>query len=292
MRLDGVRASADSVSDFFATNVASGDGLDASEANVSGALTVSFQPSRDWSVALGLGSVVRTADATERYSDRIPASKAQTSAEFVGDPSLKPERSSQADLWVDGSVGGASVSVNAFARRIDDYITLEATDLPKRLPLSPPTVYRYINGEAVFWGSEVTAAVPLSDPLTLGLQAGWLWGQDRTVDEPALGVSPLHGEASLRWQPRGSASYLQAITHVAADQNRVAATRGEQRTAGYGTLDLHAGIALEGGALLRVGVDNVTDRWYVNALNARNPFTGAPIAEPGRVFFARVGWTF
>ena len=156
----------------------------------------------------------------------------------------------------------------------------------------PPTVYRYINGQAVFWGSEATATVALSDPFTLGLQAGYLWGVDRTVDEPALGVAPLHGEASLRWQPRGSAVYLEGIVHAAGDQNRVATTRGEQPTAGYGTFDLHTGVALDGGVMLRVGVDNVADRWYVNALNARNPFTGGPIAEPGRVLFARLSWAF
>jgi iron complex outermembrane receptor protein len=291
-RLDAVRASADSVSDFFAANAASGSALDASETNLSGAMTASWQPSRSWSLALGLGSVVRTADATERYSDRIPASKAQTSAEFVGDPSLAPERSTQADLWLDGRWSTVSLSVNVFGRKIGDYITLQATDLPKRLPLSPPTVYRYINGEALFWGSEATMTWALSEPWTLAAQVGYLWGSDRTLDEPALGVPPLHGQASLRWQPRESTNWVEGIAHAASDQNRVAAARGEEPTPGYGTFDLHAGIGLGAGALLRVGVDNVFDRWYVNALNARNPFTGSPIAEPGRVFFTRMSWAF
>ncbi len=292
VRLDGVSAGADSVSAFFAENVASGDALDATEANLSGAVTMSFQPASAWSVALGLGSVVRTADATERYSDRIPASKAQTSAEFVGDPSLAPERSTQADLWMDGRFSRLSLSVNAFARRIDDYITLRATGLPKRLPLSPPIVYQYINGKAFFWGSEASAVWAVSDPVTVSLQGGYLWGSDRTLDEPALGVPPLHGQASVRWRPGGGASWLEGIAHASSDQNRVATARGEKPTGGYGTFDVHAGLIVGEGVLLRFGVDNVADRWYVNALNARNPFTGAPIAEPGRVFSARVSWAF
>ncbi|MEJ2204666.1 MAG: TonB-dependent receptor [Gemmatimonadota bacterium] len=291
-RLDAVRARADSVSDFFTENVASGSGLDADEANLSGALTVSWQAARAWFVALGVGSVVRTADATERYSDRIPASKAQTSAEFVGDPSLAPERSTQADVWVDGRFSRASVSFNLFGRRIDDFITLEPTNLPKRLPLSPPTVYRYINGEARFWGVEGTLTVALSDEWTLMTRASHLRGSDRTLDEPALGIPPLHGTASLRWQPSGGRAYVETIAHASDRQDRVATTRGEEPTAGYGTFDVHAGLGLVEGAMLRVGVDNLADRWYVNALNARNPFTGAPIAEPGRVVFARVSWAF
>ena len=43
---------------------------------------------------------------------------------------------------------------------------------------------------------------------------------------------------------------------------------------------------------LLVGVSNLTDEAYVNHLNAKNPFTGTPIPEPGRVFFANLSLTF
>ena len=75
--------------------------------------------------------------ALERYADRFPASKAQTSAEFQGNPLLSPERSTQGDLWLEGSYPRVNVSLNAFARRMDDYITLTTTDLTPLLPLSP-----------------------------------------------------------------------------------------------------------------------------------------------------------
>ncbi len=292
LRLDGVRTSADSVSEFFASTLSGGTDLDSRETNVSGALTVSFQPAAGWSMALGLGSVVRTADATERYSDRIPASKAQTSAEFVGSPGLNPERSTQADLWLDGRLSSVSLSFNLFARRVEDYITLEATDLPKRLPLSPNTVYRYINGSADFWGTEVSATAALSPTFTFTGKGGYLWGRDRTLDEPVLGIPPLHADFNLRWERPDQRFNVEAIAHTAADQERVATARGEQRTGGYATFDLHAGAELLPDTRVRFGVDNVGDRWYVNALNARNPFTGAPIAEPGRVVFIRLEYAF
>jgi len=38
---------------------------------------------------------------------------------------------------------------------------------------------------------------------------------------------------------------------------------------------------------LRAGVDNLTDESVINHLNATNPFTGARILEPGRVFSVR-----
>jgi outer membrane receptor protein involved in Fe transport len=39
-------------------------------------------------------------------------------------------------------------------------------------------------------------------------------------------------------------------------------------------------------------VTNLTDVTYVNHLNAVNPYTGVPLAEPGREFFADLTVTF
>ena len=36
------------------------------------------------------------------------------------------------------------------------------------------------------------------------------------------------------------------------------------------------------------GVKNITDEQYVNHLNAKNPFTGMAIPEPGRIFFGDI----
>ena len=289
-RLDRVWADADTASEFFRENVP-GD-PSARETNWSGAVTAGFRPNQQWSVSAGLGSAVRTADASERYGDRIPASKAQTSAEFVGTPGLDPERSTQADLWLQATYPRFTLSVNGFARRIHDYITIEPTDLPKRLPLSPPTVFRYINGEAVFWGAEATAAYALVPPLTLALGASYLWGEDETLDEPVLGISPPRGTARLRYQPLEQSFFVEGTLHTVAEQDRVAISRGEIPTGGYTTLNVQGGIGLPRGAMLRIGVTNLTDEQYVNHLNAKNPFTGIQIPEPGRVFFARLSYAF
>jgi iron complex outermembrane receptor protein len=46
------------------------------------------------------------------------------------------------------------------------------------------------------------------------------------------------------------------------------------------------GISVEG------GVTNLTDADYVNHLNAKNPYSGTPIPETGRIFFAGVNYAF
>ena len=285
VRLDWVWADADSVSEFFRENV-TGE-LEARETNLSGALTAAVPLGTHWRLSVGLGSVVRTADANERYSDRNPARKMQIGAEFMGDPSLEPERSTQVDLWLEANYPRLALSFNVFGRRIDDHITIEPTDLPRRSAMSAPTVYRYVNGEATYWGTEAMATVRLPHALTLSAAAAYLYGRDDTLDEPAFGVPPLRGDVRLRWEPGYRGLFLEGAWRGVARQDRAATSRGEVPTPGYTTLDVHGGIELGRRMRLRAGVDNLTDESVINHLNATNPFTGARILEPGRVFSVR-----
>jgi iron complex outermembrane receptor protein len=290
-RLDIVRATADEsiVSDFFVANTEGP--LDADETNFSAALTASVPAGRNWMVSGGLGSAVRTADALERYSDRFPASKAQMAAEFMGDPQISPERSTQADIWIDGRYDRASFSFAAYYRDVSDYITIEATDLPKKLPLSPDTVFRYVNGEAKFWGLEYRTAFNPVEDVTVFVRGDYTWGEDKTHDEPAIGLSPVRAWIGANYAFGGGYD-VEAVVNLAGAQDRVAAKRGETPTEGYTTLDLRVGARLLSGLNLRGGVLNATNEFYVNHLNAKNPFTGAQVPEPGRVFFIKASYTF
>jgi iron complex outermembrane receptor protein len=289
-RLDVVQADAGAVSNFFRTNVSSD--LSSTETNVSAALTLSVTPATHWSLAFGVGSTARTADATERYADRLPTTKAQISAEFVGNPSLDSERNTQADVWLDAEYSRWSLSLNAFARRIDDYITLRATSLSPRMGDGPSTVYEYANGSASFYGGEASTAYRLADALTARLRASYLWGRDHTVEEPAFGVAPLQGTGVLRYEPADGRYFVEGVVLLVDDQDRVATTRGETRTDGYATFDVKGRMAFSRSVALRLGVTNLTDVTYVNHLNAVNPYTGVPLAEPGREFFADLTVTF
>jgi len=290
VRLDRVDADADSVSEFFRTNVS--PVVRGTETNLSGALSMGVPLSANWTVAAGVGSVVRTADANERYSDRNAARKMQIGAEFVGDPALSPERSTQLDLGVEAGYPGLSVTANLFARRIDDHITIEPTTLPRQSAMSAPVVYRYVNGEATYWGWEATAVARLPIDLTLSAATSFLRGRDVTVDEPAFGVPPLRGDLRLRWEPARRRAFLEGGWRGVVDQDRVGAARGEVSTPGHHLLDLQGGFDLSRRVRLRAGVNNLTDIAYVNHLNANNPFTGGRVPEPGRVGTLRAEYRY
>jgi len=289
-RLDVVDADAGVTSPFFQEHA--GTDLHAQETHLSGALNLEANLSEHWLFAVGLGSAVRTADASERYSDRIPSSKAQMSAEFMGNPLLDPERGNQLDLWFEAVYPKMEININAFARRIDNYITIEATDLPRRLPLSPPTVFRYINGEAEFRGAESSIRYRFNSAWQLDLGTSYLWGREVNLHEPAFGITPLNGELRLHYRDNSQSVHLEMALQATSDQDRVATSRGETPTDGYVTADLIGHARLGHSLSLRLGALNLADERVVNHLNAKNPFTGQQVAEPGRVYLCELRFNF
>ncbi len=270
--------------------------MDRQDTRLSGALTAAVPLADRWTLSLGVGSAARAPTALERYSHQFPANKSQTSAEFLGTPTLAPERSTQADLWLEGTGERWSLSVNGFARHLDDYITFEPTDVQKILPLTPDrvidgdtvSVFQYTNGTANFVGGEVRAAVSPVEPLTLRASGSVLWGRDETLDEPAFGVAPPSATLGARWSPsvglrHVSEVYVDGALALTAEQDRVAAFRSESPTDGYTTVDLRVGAQILRRVNLKAGVQNLFDVTYANHLNAKNPFSGARIPEPGRV---------
>ena len=289
-RLDLAGSEAGRPSDWFIDNVS--DRTSTSSTNLSGAATLGMHLSRNWMLFTGVGSAVRTPDASELFADRFPASKGQLSAEFVGNPDLKPERSTQFDVGFDGSYSIVNLQGNVFVRSIADYITLAPTDLEKKLPMSPDVVYQYVNGDAFYWGLEAAAGILLARSWTLNLRTDYLWGEDRTLDEPAFAVMPWRGSAGLRYDMPNRRFHGEAILRVAGKQNRVSTSRGETATDGWVTGDLRFGWNVTRTVLLRFGVQNLGDRQVVNHLNSKDPFTGEQIAEPGRIVYVNLGYSF
>ena len=145
---------------------------------------------------------------------------------------------------------------------------------------------------ARFAGFDLTTAVAAGP--WIDLRGGWSWvrAEDLLFDEPLFGVPPFEQQYALDVHDLSRTRWLELAVTSAAAQERVAAARLELPTAGWTTVDLMLGMELNGGLTLRAGVRNLTDRYHVNHLNSRNPFTGRRIAEPGRSVYggAEVGF--
>ena len=191
------------------------------------------------------------------------------------------------DIGLEGSIEKVAFRTSVFYRHMKDYITIAATNLPKRLPLSPNTVFQYRNGDADFWGLEVDGSVALTRAISLTGGISYLHGEDEAQGEPAIGVSPLQLNAGLRIDDSRFFGELGLLT--VAEQDRVASSRGEQPTSGYTTLDAMVGLRPISQVEIRAGVRNLADEAYANHLNAKNPFAGgARVPEPGRTFYGAI----
>lgn len=290
VRVDRVEADAVDPTAFFLANthgaLAQSDLLWNAAASARGNL------GSGWSLSVGAGRALRAPNVLERYSDRFPASKFQTAAEFLGDPELRPEAASQLDVALGRTTARASLEVSLYYRRVEDYITVQPDPtLPRRLPLSPPTVYRYVNGKADFYGGEAQLAHRPVSWLNWRASLEWIHGEDKAFHEPAFGMPPPTARLDLRFLP-GSRWWIDLGGIAVQRQDRIATARLEKTTPGYAVFNLGAGTSLGERWRLKAGVENVGDRRYATHLNSLNPFTGERIPEPGRSVYAGVEMKF
>ncbi len=282
VRADFVQADAGRPSDFFLQNA--GTALDQTETNLNASLAGRYRLTDGVTVSAGVGNVRRTANALERFSDRFPSTRFQVAAEFMGLPTIQPESSVQGDVNLEVAVSDFRLSVGGFARRINDYITVVPDpDLPKRLPLSPPVVFRYINGDhATFRGYHFGAEYRGSRWFQFRTRGAKVIADDHQLDEPVLGIPPLELNTAVRiLQPAGRFWGEYSMRNV-WDQQRVSSTRLETPSPGFTLHNVRLGAELHEKITLHFGVENIGDKHYFEHINSLNPFSRQRIPEPGR----------
>ncbi len=295
VRFDTVQAEAGRPSDFFRANTS--EPMNRKEFNTSWSLTARRNLTEAVTVSGGLGRAVRTANVLERYSDRFPGTKFQVAAEFMGTPGIEPETSHQADLGLEFRWAGMRLRAGGYYRRIQDFITVApAPGIRKRLPLSPPQVFRYLSGDhANFRGLDFSVRAPITEGLELGIQGAYTLADDIEqalaaigVNEPVLGIPPLEVRSRLRYTGDSVPFYGEFEMRNVGPQDRVAASRLEAPSPGFTTLSLRGGLQLPKRLSLEAGVENLGDKFYFEHLNSLNPFTRERIPEMGRFVFVGV----
>ena len=288
VRLDWVSSDAGRPSEFFLANA--GAAVERSETNANFSLAGRHDLGGGFTVAGGIGRVVRTANALERYSDRFPSTRFQVAAEFMGNPAIRPEASLQGDLSIEWKAGTFRFHAGGYVRSLSDYITaVPASGLKKRLPLSPPMVFRYVNGESAFFRGWNFGVRRTSDRIEIRVQASKTIADDRELMQPVLGIAPMEIDSVVRFVAPGRRVWAEYGMRNVWDQRRVSAARLETPSPGYSLHSLRFGADLWEGATLQCGIENAGDKYYYEHLNSLNPFTRQRIPEMGRA--VTVGFT-
>jgi len=186
---------------------------------------------------------------------------------YIGNPGLKTERSSQAELYL--TFGNShtrwSGTTSVWLNRMDNYIAgIRTGDLFKR----------YENmGVAVLTGFETDVNVQITGRWTGGASASFVLGQHRELDEPLPMIPPLKG--TLFIQRQSDTVSVESRLRWAASQNRIAEQNSlETRTDGYALWDLFASTHISQNLTLQTGFENLLNTFYTDHLSV-NSMPGA-----------------
>ena len=75
--------------------------------------------------------------------------------------------------------------------------------LQKRLPLSPPVVFRYVNGESALFRGWNLGVRRTADAFEFRVQASKTIADDLELMEPVLGIAPMEIDSAVRFVAPG-----------------------------------------------------------------------------------------
>lgn len=203
------------------------------------------------------------------------------SASFIlGDASLVPETGLEFDLSIKGQYSGFSFEVSPYLNLISNYLYSYfpgGTDTTQQ----PNYPYRqYAQTDARLYGIDFTASAQLMDHWAVTVSGSYVNAEAvRDSVTPLPFIPPLKGLLRLNYQDNTYSGMIE--WRVAAAQNNLGI--GDTPTAGYGIINLGAGVRLpQGGVVHNISVhcDNVLNQVYRDNLSVIKDF----IPQPARGF--------
>lgn len=238
----------------------------------SGSLGASLRLAEGWSIASTLGRAWRPPNVNERFSQGVHHGTAQYE---IGDSSLVPEKSINADATLRHQGARTRLELSVFRNHIDDYIFLRPREPISTVRGAYPA-YNYAHTDALLRGVEVTAEATPASWLSLYVNGNLLRGTDRATGDPLYDMPADRLTASARFYP-GDASWLTApyleigTTQVRRQTHVPPVTIYKLPTAGYGLLNVAVGASAVqlGGVRIQpsLAVNNVLDHRYRDYLS-------------------------
>jgi iron complex outermembrane receptor protein len=264
----------------------------------SGNIQLFYELQKGTELFVGLGHSVRVPDAQERYfALRRPM---MAGSDWVGNPELKPSRNTELDLGIKYSTDRTLIKATAFYSYVQDYITVhDQSRITGRNTSGTQNskARSYENVDAQFFGGEADLRLSLTQELFLFGGMSYVQARKETKPEKNINSSkvaeipPLKTRLALRYDK--GMYFGEVETILSATQNRVDRDLREQKTSGYGVVNVKVGGNFRG-FTITAGIDNVLDKKYFEHLSyQRDPFrTGVKVPEPGRTFYVNASYTF
>ena len=252
-----------------------------SDNNVDIALNTQTQLSTNVSFSAGVGLKSRAPSYQERYL-WTPMESTGGLADghtYIGDINLKSETAYQVDLGLMYQDDKVMLAPHIFYQSIDDYIQgtpLGMADMSAKMMASmmsgDTNPLKFSNVDAKLYGFDLNGYYHISEQIELSTIISYVQGERRDIDDNLYRIAPLNGQINLRYN---SDDWMVKTSIVmAAKQNDVSSTNGEQKTSGYGIVNIDAQYFVNNDLAIRLGVDNILDKNYQNHLGGYNRVKG------------------
>jgi len=204
----------------------------------------------------------------------------------VGNPSLKPEVSWNADAGLKIKGDFFHAGFNGFFNYIDNYIEKYKTGTEESLPR-----WTWDNRKKVYlYGFEGEGDIQLPFGFSVFGNVSFMIGENKTDNTALTSIPPFKGNYGIRYDQRSAEWNLfwceiSAQTVAAQHRNGI----GEKETDGYTVADLRFGVNLLNGLDLSSYVKNITDKAYHDHLSSSITHMKE---QPGRSFGMNVKYSF
>jgi iron complex outermembrane receptor protein len=261
-----------------------------SDNNVDIALSIERKINEDLSLYLGLGLKNRAPSYQERYlwTPMEATGGLADGNTYIGNINLKSETAQQIDLGLTYQSKTAMISPHIFYQNIDDYIQgtpLGMNDMSASMMANmmagDENPLQFNNVDAKLYGFDMNGYYQVNDQIRLSAIVSYVQGERRDINDNLYRIAPLNGNVNATYY--GDNWSTNIVLVLAAAQDDISVTNNEQKSAGYGVINVDLQYYLNNQMTLRAGVDNIFDHEYRNHLGGYNRVKGSDIAVMSRL---------
>ncbi|MBX7216096.1 MAG: TonB-dependent receptor [Candidatus Kapabacteria bacterium] len=247
-----------------------------------------------WSLNGNIGSAWRPPGVNELYSNGVHHGAAQFE---IGNLGIGSERAYNVDLTLKHASEQARGQVSIYATSIDGFIYLRPDTVPTVTIRGAYPTFRYAQADALLTGIDGTIEYHLLDLLHVGATFSIVRGDNRTTNEPLIGMpgDRLQLMAHIDLPECGDwlgSPYIEPSVQMVRSQTRTPVGADyAPPPAGYTLFNLDAGARLRlfsSPITLAFSVQNIFNKSYRDYLSRYRYFSD----DPGRNLVLRVGIAF
>ena len=219
---------------------------------------------------------------------------------YIGNLDLDSETNHEITLGLDWSEGDFYANGQIFFRKVDDFIQgTPSTNMTANMlstMMSGQNPLQFNNIDAELYGLDGRYGMVLNDNWRLDGVLSYVRGEDKDGNDNLYRVAPLNNRLTLTWEQDKLSASLESVLY--ASQSKTASYNDEEKSAGYGLLNLYSQYQISSDLRINAGIENLLDKDYVDHLTGynRNGDSDIPVGDRlpgrGRNFFVSAALSF